>query len=92
MPDTLDNPRWPTEEHISGLEVCMWDLTLQKPGTSPAGGCETGKRRIESTLGAVFNLNDLGSKIIFFITGWLDGGAEVAPSNANVSIRLPPTL
>lgn len=70
----------------------MWDPTLQKPGTSPDGGCETGKRQIESTSGAVFNLNDLGSKIIFFITGWLDGSAEVATSNAYLSTRLPPTL
>lgn len=35
---------------------------------------------------AVSNLNDVGSKVIFFITRWLDGSAEVAISNANVSI------
>lgn len=32
MPDTLNNFQWPKEEYISGLEVYLWDRTLQKPG------------------------------------------------------------
>lgn len=71
MPDTLNNSQWPSEGHISGLEVCMWDLTLQKPGRKSWQRLWNRKKMNRKHVRAVSNLNDVDRKIIFFITGWL---------------------